>query len=950
MTQEKSYKETLNLPQTGFPMKADLANREPEMLKVWEEESLYTRIRAKSKGREKYILHDGPPYANGHIHIGHSLNKILKDIIVKYQTLRGKDALYVPGWDCHGLPIELQCLKEMGKRKDQVERVEFRRQAREYALKFVGIQRGEFIRLGVFGEWDRPYLTMAYDYQAAIAESFLELFERGYIEQRLKPVPWCFDCETALADAELEYEDEVSESVFVCFPFGSASAEAAVNLPEWAREPFSFLVWTTTPWTLPANVGLAFHPDLDYVLAETGKGRWVLAKALLPNLAEKLGWESVPKILAEAKGSFFDGWFARHPFLDRVSKCILADYVSAADGTGIVHIAPGHGEEDYQFGHLANGLEVLSPVDKRGRFTPDFPLCEGLNVFQSNPEIIRHLREKDKLAHTEKYEHSYPHCWRCKKPILFRATHQWFLKIEHQGLRKKLLTVIEDPKVRFIPAWGENRIHGMVESRPDWCLSRQRYWGVPIPVIGCGSCPGTCFVRESREKIVKIFADEGADAWFSRPAEDFLPGGFSCPKCGGRSFRKEQDIIDVWFDSGVSHQAVLKAHPGLMKYPYDLYLEGSDQHRGWFQTALTTAVALDGQSPFRAVLTHGFVMDGEGKKMSKSAGNVVSPQEVMKQSGADILRLWVSSCDYQFDVRLSQEILKQLADSYRKIRNSFRYMLSNLYDFDPKKDLVPVQDLDPLDQWAVEATNQRVRLIRDKYEHFAFHEIYQLAHNFCTIQLSSYYFDVLKDTLYTGGKKSHPRRSGQTAIFYILSKLVKVLAPILPFTMDEVWRSFPIEAGVSSVHESLWEDEGWKIDAQTFLQWNDLRQLRDAVTPFLEKKREAKVIGSSLDAKVYLGMRDEEAGRLVKGHLKELSRVLVVSYGQVHWMEEPRPGSEEAGVLFSSLNREVKLSVAVEKADGAKCVRCWNHSATVGTNPEHPSICGKCLDALLAYS
>ncbi|MCM8774762.1 MAG: isoleucine--tRNA ligase [Candidatus Omnitrophica bacterium] len=920
-------------------MKADLVRREPEMLTLWEKEGLYERIRRKSLGRKKYILHDGPPYANGHIHIGHALNKILKDIIVKYKNLKGFDAYYLPGWDCHGLPIEHQCLKDMGKRKEEVERVAFRKQARKYAEKYVAIQREEFKRLGIFGDWGHPYLTMSYDYQASIAESFLKLFEKGYIEQRLKPVPWCYDCETALADAELEYEDVQDTAVYVAFPKIHTGPDIGKG-PAWTKGDFSFLVWTTTPWTLPANVGLAFHPQLEYVLASTNRGKFVFAEALLESLSSKLGFTGV-EVLAKEKGSFFQSWIARHPFLEaQVSKVILAEYVSAVEGTGIVHIAPGHGEEDYQFGHLQNGLEILSPVDMKGRFTMDFKLCEGMPVMKANPIIIQELEERKALLHQERYQHSYPHCWRCKKPIIFRATKQWFMKIDHQDLRKKMLEAIRT-KIDFTPDWGKNRIGSMVETRPEWCLSRQRYWGVPIPILWCESC-GHIFITESKETIIRLFREKGSDIWFEADALTFLNGRKpSC--CKDPRLVKETDIIDVWFDSGVSHQAVLKRNAAL-DYPCELYLEGSDQHRGWFQSALTTGMALDNLSPFKGVLTHGFVVDGEGRKMSKSAGNVIAPQDVMKEFGSDILRLWVSSCDYQFDVRLSHKILVQLADSYRKIRNTFRYMLANLYDFDPAKNGIRFEDLRILDQWVMFKVDTLAAAVDEDYRRFNFHQIYRRIHEFCSNELSSYYFDILKDILYTAAKNSHLRRSAQTAMFHILKKLVKMTAPIIPFTADEVWRSFAIETGIPSVHESQWDDTTYPYAIDRMADWEDIRAVRDTVMPVLEKLRESKAIGSSLDAKIYLETADSSLGRVLRDHLAELPRVFIVS--QVYWTEENRPGSEEIICVRPSSREEIKIRIAVEKADGGKCVRCWNYSLFVGTDAEHPQLCQKCVEAI----
>ena len=944
MSKEKNYKDTLNLPQTLFPMKANLVQREPEMLRGWESDGIYRKVREKSAGKPKYILHDGPPYANGKIHIGHALNKVLKDLIVKFRTMRGHDALYVPGWDCHGLPIEHACLKEMGKRKEDVDRVEFRKQARKYAERFIGTQREEFKRLGIFAEWEKPYLTMNFEYQAAIADSFLRLYEDGYIEQRLKPVPWCFDCETALADAELEYEDKVSKSVYVKFRLVKDSLNGKVNpveLRKFGERPVYALVWTTTPWTLPANVGIALHPELSYSFLDMGDEVWFLADARVPFLRSLALEAPLTESIVNVKGVVLDEAEYEHPFIPRKGRAILADYVSSEDGTGIVHIAPGHGEEDYKFGHLDNGLAILSPVDAKGRFTEEFDLCRGEHVFKANPKIIEILKEKKLLLHEADHPHSYPHCWRCKKPILFRATTQWFMKIDHKDLRQKMLGAIQKD-IRFIPGWGKNRIAAMVETRPEWCLSRQRYWGVPIPVVRCAKCTGVHFVKESRPKILDLFKKEGADAWFTHPASEFVPQGTRCPKCGGSEFEKETDIIDVWFDSGVSHQAVLRQYPGL-GFPADLYLEGSDQHRGWFQSSLTTAAALEGKSSFKSVLTHGFVVDGQGKKMSKSAGNVVTPQEVMKEFGADVLRLWVASCDYQFDVRLSNDILKQLVETYRKIRNTYRYLLSNLYDFDVTKDAVPFGKQHPIDRWAVDKTDLLVRTVTDLYERFEFHQIYREVYNFCVVDLSAYYLDVLKDTLYTAAPASWLRRSAQTSLYYILARLVKLTAPIMPFTSDEVWKSYVLEPGVPTVHASAWPEPQARQNPE-FAAWEHIREIRDAVIPFLEKQREAKVIGAGLEAKVAFTVDLPGSAEILHRYEKELARVFVVS--QVSLEAAAVAGVEAAEIVSSVFREKLRLKVLVTRADGAKCVRCWNYSSAVGRDPRHVALCPKCVEAI----
>ena len=942
-------------------MKGNLPVREPEALKLWKEEKLYERLRVKAKGKPKFVLHDGPPYANGNIHIGHALNKVLKDIIVKYKTLRGFDAHYVPGWDCHGLPIELQALKEMGKKKEEVAQGEFRKKAREYAKRFVETQREEFNRLGVFGDWDNPYLTMNYEYQAAIAESFLKLYEKGYIEQRLKPVPWCWDCETALADAEIEYEDKIDPAIYVKFPIDERVyqkfREKNDRLPDLGGRKTFLIVWTTTPWTLPANVGAAVNADVAYSFFEGLNNEiWIAASKRVGDAFQGIAL-NIPDFKGTT-GRDLLGLEYGHPFLPRTGRVIEANYVSDEDGTGIVHIAPGHGEEDYQAGHTKNGLPILSPVDSKGKFVDDretnfvekYPRFKGMHVFKSNPEIVTLLQNPEYenyrevygncLIKKEEHPHSYPHCWRCKKPIIFRATKQWFLKIDEHGLRKQVSDEIKE-KIEFHPQWGKNRIGSMVETRPDWCLSRQRYWGVPIPVISCEAC-GKIFVSESKDEIIKQFTEKGADVWFEKEPAEFL-GNKKPVCCASQKLKRETDIVDVWFDSGVSHQSVLKKNAEL-SFPADLYLEGSDQHRGWFQVSLITATALDGQAPFKSVLTHGFVVDGEGKKMSKSAGNVVAPQEVIRDFGADVLRLWVASCDYQFDVRLSKLILSQLVDSYRKIRNTFRYLLSNLFDFTPGKNGLPFEKLHPLDQWALVRTDNLALAVDKAYGDYDFHTAYQLIYDFCSVELSSFYFDVLKDTLYTAGKNSFLRRSAQSALFYILSALAKMASPILAFTADEVWRSFPVEEGIASVHESFWGVKSKAGHYPAYQDWAIIRYFRDAVTPFLEKKRAAGLIGSSLDAKIYLKVEHPEAARVLRENWKELPRIFIVS--QLEALEQSREGVEEASANIPFLQETVKFSIAVEKADGLKCERCWNYSTSVGKESNHPTLCPKCISAL----
>lgn len=957
-TPKRNYKETLNLPDTPFAMKAGLAQREPGMLGVWEKEKLYAQIRKKSAGQPKYVLHDGPPYANGQIHIGHALNKVLKDMIVKFETMRGFDAKYVPGWDCHGLPIEVQCLKEIGKSKDEVNPVEFRKQARQYAQKYIAIQKEEFKRLGIFGDWDHPYLTMNFDYQAKIAEAFFTLYEKEYVFRGEKPVYWSTGCETALAEAELEYQDKVSKAIFVKFPVRELGAKQMKYLQDAGVSPkaaVSLLIWTTTPWTLPANLGVAVNAEMEYGLyIFPNQEAYLFARSLEDKLKQKIGWPDL-KCVRTMKGDALQKLFPHynHPFIEREGKVILADYVSDAEGTGMVHIAPGHGEEDYVYGHLKNNLEILSPVDHRGKFTEDFGdiKVKGLGVFQANDTIIQHLEKTGALLKIENHEHSYPYCWRSKTPVIVRATPQWFMKIDHDDLRKKMLHAVYG-EIKFTPDWGVNRIGGMLENRPEWCLSRQRLWGVPIPLAICEDCGAPHYNSGFKERVLQAFREKGADAWFqphfssaptAQPVETaayFLGKDAACVSCGSKKLRLEKDILDVWFDSGSSHHAVLREDSEL-HYPADLYLEGSDQHRGWFQSSLTVAMGLSGEAPFKAVLTHGFVMDGEGRKMSKSAGNVVLPQKIIQEYGADILRLWVSSCDYQFDVRLSYEMVKQLADAYRKIRNTFRYMLANLNDFKVAVHAVPEDQMHPLDRWALARVRSLAGRVTEAYSGFQFNQVYREVYHFCVTELSAYYFDVLKDTLYVHSADAWIRRSAQTALHEIYATLVKLMAPILVFTADEAWRVYPVDGAVS-VHESSWPSVSTDLP-EDYADWDWVRELRDIVAPFLEAVREAKLISANLEAEVRLFSSDTDIQKMLKKYAKHLPRVMVVSRVSIAseaWSDD------ETSVTWKSLGREAKIQVAVAHAGGKKCVRCWSYHDTLGVDPEHPEICERCTDAL----
>ncbi|MDD5137053.1 MAG: isoleucine--tRNA ligase, partial [Candidatus Omnitrophica bacterium] len=884
-------------------MKADLPNREPNMLKDWQESKLYAKIRKKSKGQPKYILHDGPPYANGSIHMGHALNKILKDIVIRYKTMRGFDSPYVPGWDCHGLPVEHQLFKELKLTKYDIDQVEFRKKAYDYAMRYVNIQKDEFKRLGIFGDWDNPYLTLTKSYEAEIVRSFAKLVEKGYIYKDLKPVNWCSTCETALAEAEVEYENKVSPSVYVKF-------KSVYN-----GKPVYLMIWTTTPWTLVANVAVAVHPEFEYALVDVKgpafKGeKFILAKGRIVPTMEKVGVKDY-KILKTFRGSDLEGLEARHPFIDRGSKVVLAEYVTLEDGTGCVHTAPGHGQEDYLTGKRC-GLPTVMPVDSKGKFDNTAGEFSGMKVYEANRPIIERLKALGMLAGEAEITHSYPHCWRCKRPIIFRATDQYFMKIDHKSLRNKMLEAIKS-KIKWVPAAGESRIGSMVANRPDWCLSRQRYWGVPIVAFYCKNCKEVLLDAKVINHVASLFEKEGADAWFTRKEDALLPAGVKCKKCGCREFAKETDILDVWFDSGVSHQAVLKKDKDL-GYPAELYLEGSDQHRGWFQSALITGMAIDDLVPYRSVLTHGFVVDGDGKKMSKSLGNVITPEEVMKKYGADILRLWVASSDYGEDVRLSPEILTRLADAYRKIRNTYKYLLSNLFDFDPFKDAVPYGDMLEIDRWILSRFSELVKESEKNYDAFEFHKVYRDIYGFCVYEISSVYLDILKDRMYTFKADSRERRSGQTAMYELLAGLLKIMAPILAITTDEAWGYLHKEnKKVSSIHLESWPQEGQESLFEKTLneKWARLIAVREAVLKKLETKRQSNEIGSGLEARVLLVTEDKDYKKLLKENSEILRYLFIVSRAEV----------KEGAVREGEADPILPIAIYIEKAKGAKCQR-----------------------------
>ena len=921
-----NYKDTLNLPSTGFPMKASLPAKEPETLKTWAKEDIYGRLQKKNFGGKPYILHDGPPYANGHIHIGHALNKILKDIIVKFRSMKGFRAPYVPGWDCHGLPIELEVDKKLGSKKNKVDVLEKRQLCRQYAEKFVDVQREEFKRLGVFGDWENPYLTMSYDYEATIARELLKFARQGSLYRGKKPVHWCPSCVTALAEAEVEYADKESPSVFVKFELSEEDATGKLGLE--AGKKYYIVIWTTTPWTLPANMALAVRGNINYAaVMDAGQKEFlIVADDLVIKLHEKNILDS-DNVFKTIPGSDLVGLKLKHPFIDRESVIIEARFVSTEDGTGVVHIAPGHGEDDYAAG-LAHGLDVFAPVNKYGKFEgTGVEALESKNVFKANPDVIEILKEKGALLGHETISHSYPHCWRCKKPVIFRATEQWFISMEHDGLREKCLGEIDN--VHWIPEWGRERIHGMLKGRPDWCISRQRAWGVPICVLMCAECGEMVIDEEVFARTVALFEKSGADAWYSVKPGDLLGEGYKCSKCEGDEFEKETDILDVWFDSGASHAAVLTEARGL-PWPADMYLEGSDQHRGWFQSALLASVGTRGSAPYRSVLTHGFAVDGSGKKMSKSQGNVVAPQDIIKNTGAEILRLWVSAEDYRGEVKISKEIIARLTDAYRKIRNTTRFLLGNLSDFDGDDYSASLMEVD---RWALGRLHRLIKRVSSAYERSDFHEVYHSIYSFCVVDMSNFYLDILKDRLYTFRADSAERRAAQWVLREILAAMTGLMAPVLSFTAEEIYRHTPGDRKDSIFLTVFPKADVTLIDEALEARWAKLMAIRDETNKALELKRMDKFIGNALEAGVtvhasgeYLELLREYADFLPTLFIVSQARATAEPYGDDAYRSEEIEG----------------LAVSVRRAEGAKCLRCWNWSTSVGTLEDTPEICAKC--------
>lgn len=926
------YSKTLNLPQTEFPMRANLPEREPQMLSYWSDENIYAKKVARNQGKAKFVLHDGPPYANGNIHIGTALNKILKDIIVKYKSLQGFEAPYVPGWDTHGLPIEHAAIKILGLNRHELNPLDLRRECKQYALKCLDMQREDFKRLGVSGDWENPYVTLYPEYEAKQVKVFGEMAKQGYIYKGLKSVYWCTSCETALAEAEIEYAEKKSHSIYVKFPV----IDDKGNLPVGVNPEQVFaVIWTTTPWTMPANVAICVNPELEYVWVQAGQEIYLLAAGLAESVMKAAKIEEYT-ILAKLKGADLEGMIFSHPFIERESPIVLGDHVTLEQGTGCVHTAPGHGQEDFEVG-MKYGLPIINPVDHAGRFTAEGGKFEGLLVHDANVPVIKELAERSMLLGKGSVKHQYAHCWRCKNPIIYRATEQWFASVD--GFRDAALKAIEE--VQWIPEWGEDRIRNMVRDRQDWCISRQRVWGLPIPIFYCTKCNEHIINDATITAVSDLFKVEGSDAWWAKSAAEILPAGFSCPHCSHTEFRKETDIMDVWFDSGSSHAAVLETNPAL-KWPADLYLEGSDQHRGWFQSSLLTSVATRGRAPYNAVLTHGFVVDGEGRKMSKSVGNTIYPQDVIKQYGADILRLWVASADYKADIRISNDILKQMSEVYRKIRNTFRYILGNLADFNPETDRVSYDRLLEIDRWALLRLEQVREKVTQAYDAYEFHTLYHTVHNFCAIDLSSIYLDILKDRVYTAKPDSVERRAAQTAMYEILDTLVRLVSPVLTFSAEEVWQHMPKVAGMpESIQLADWPAARSEyLDKQLEDKWNKLLTVRSELTKALEQARRTKVIGHSLDAAIAIYASDDVYEQL-NALGEELATLLIVSKANVKQGVQQAPDN-------AYRSAELPLAVVVTPAQGEKCERCWIYSDTIGEDAEHGTLCERCAGVLKA--
>lgn len=928
---EKDYGATLNLPKTSFQMKANLPNKEPKLIQKWQENDIYSK--GLQKGTKSFILHDGPPYANGNIHIGHALNKILKDIILKYKRLNGYNAPYIPGWDTHGLPIELKVTEALGEKAKEMDPLEIRKLCTEYALKWVDTQREGFKRLGVLGDWDNPYLTLKPEYEAKQLEVFGELYDNGYIFKGLKPIYWSPVTETALAEAEIEYKNVTSPSIYVKMQ-GNQDLLDKLGLTEdtWV------VIWTTTPWTLPANVAISLNPNFEYGVYATEQGNLILAKDLAEKAFAEIGIEKY-ELIKEFIGSDLEKATYKHPFLDRTGMVILGTHVTADAGTGCVHTAPGHGQDDYVVG-TRYGLPVISPINNKGVLTEDAGQFAGLFYLKANKEIVAFLTETGHLLKLKQIEHSYPHDWRSKTPVIFRATEQWFVKAEGSDLREKALKALDT--IEFIPAWGRNRIGSMLETRPDWCISRQRVWGVPIPVFYNEATGKEIFNREILNRVIEIVKKEGSAAWLKYTAQELI-GEELLEKYNLKdvTLRKETNIMDVWFDSGVSHRAVLETRGDLLHRPADLYLEGSDQHRGWFQTSLLTSIGSTHDAPFKTILTHGFVNDGEGKKMSKSLGNVVVPADVIKVYGADILRLWCASVDYREDVKISDNILKQMAEAYRRVRNTARYILGNSNDFDPATDKVDYKDLPEIDKWALNKLEVLKRKVTENYEKYEFYNLFQDIHYFAGVDMSAFYLDIIKDRLYTEGTNSLARRAAQTVMTEILVTLTKMIAPILSFTAEEIWETLPetLKDTESVLLTSWYTNNDEYLNPEIDNKWIEIIKVRKETNKILEKARkgENKIIGNSLDAKVLLHSTDKDIQKFLVDNKDTLELALIVSEVEiVDNIDETFEKGEEAQDLF----------IKVVHADGEKCERCWKYSTEIGKDADHPTLCPRCASVL----
>lgn len=916
------YGKTLNLPKTDFPMRGNLPKREPEMLEFWDNNEIYQKVAEKNEGHPKFILHDGPPYANGNIHLGHALNKVLKDMIIKHRSMAGFDAPYVPGWDTHGLPIELKAIKAMGLDHHSVDKVAFRQSCAQFALDAVENQKKQFRRLGVRGDWDHSYVTLDPKFEAEQIGVFGDMAKKGYIYKGLKPVHWCPDCETALAEAEIEYAEKKSPSIYVKFKVKDSKGLFDI-------ENAYVVIWTTTPWTLPGNMAISLHPDFDYQLVQFGEEKYIIAKEMIGNVISDCGLPEEYKVLGEWKGIDLERMTCFHPFLDRESLVIVGEHVTLDAGSGCVHTAPGHGMEDFVVAKKYD-IEVISPVDNQGKLTEVAGQFAGLTTNDANKAIVQWLDDNGYLLKLKFIKHQYPHCWRCKNPTIFRATEQWFASVD--GFRKQALDEID--KVKFFPSWGHDRIYNMVADRGDWCISRQRTWGVPIPIFYCADCNEPIVNDATIDKVQNLIREKGSDVWFDKSVEELVPEGLVCPKCGGTHFRKETDIMDVWFDSGTTHKGVLGVRPELQS-PADLYLEGSDQHRGWFNSSLLTSVAVDGVAPYKAVLTHGFLVDEQGRKMSKSLGNGVDPLKVVDQMGADILRLWVSSADYRNDIAVSQGILKQVSEAYRKVRNTFRYLLGNISDFDYEKDKVALKDMEEIDQWIILKLNRLLDKVNKGYLDCEFHVVYHAVHNFCNVALSAIYMDVVKDRLYCELPNDAKRRSCQTALYEICMKLAQIMTPILSFTTEEVWKYLPKKDKELSIQLSQWpEVDQDALNDELEAKWDKLLEIRSEVTKKLEEKRASKEIGKSLDAQVIL-YADGETLELLQSMKDQLATVFIVSEVAVKAMSE--------APADAYVSKDIKdLDVVIEPAEGEICERCWMHFHEL--NEDH--LCERCASVM----